>query len=209
MAMKAHGEPVVSMECRFVHGAETAIFFDREGVLVLVLADGVIGAPGARAAERVAVLLMGYLRAHKLDLRDPVTWVMLLAQLDTDLCDEVDAGECGVCLVAIADGVIVGASVGESCALLVGERGSRQLTERQHVRPRVGDGGARPVAFGPVEAYGRLVVVSDGLLRVASLHEIAGATRRAKAGRLAPEVAALAGPLAEDDVTVLGVVFET
>lgn len=201
--------PTLSMGRRAARGEDAAIWFERDGALIMVLTDGATGTPGgAIAAQRVAPAIMRYVREHALDLSDPVTWVMLLAQIDTDLCDDPEAGECGACVVALQGGQLVGASVGDACALLVGDVGSQPLTSRQHPRPRIGDGGARPVAFGPVEAFGRLLLMSDGALHVASIHEIAGVARRARPQHVAEAVAALAGDTPQDDVTVLCAVFE-
>lgn len=138
--------------------------------LVVAVADGAGGSSGAgRAAELASAAAIAI---------DPTSDVLAaLRAIDVLVEQDAEAGETTLVVVWIRHGLLEGASVGDSGAILVTEDDVRDLTSGQRRTPRLGTGFARPVSFGPIAMQGRLVVATDGLVRYASLSTIAAATR--------------------------------
>ncbi|HKO91166.1 MAG TPA: hypothetical protein VJU61_08440 [Polyangiaceae bacterium] len=78
------------------------------------------------------------------------------------------AGETTLVALQVVDGMVHGASVGDSRAWLVGPGKLVDLTGAQVRKPLLGTGAAAPVALGPHELSGRLLVGTDGLFNYAS-----------------------------------------
>jgi serine/threonine protein phosphatase PrpC len=131
-------------------------------VLVLALADGAGGVGGGARAAQVAVEL-ALESAFVIDPRDGSAWCQLLARIDAELGADPDAGEATLVVAAVWEGGLVGASVGDSGAVLFGDA-LLDLTEHQHRRPLLGTGMAQPVPFQASAASGTLLLASDGLL---------------------------------------------
>jgi len=163
--------------------------------LLVVLADGAGGASnGALAAHAVvdAATRGG----------DPVE--VLVA------CDErlQNIGLATAVIANVTSAAIVGASVGDSGAWLIGDDHVTALTERQHRKPLVG-GGCVPVAFRSERPLGTatLLVASDGLFSYAAAADIARVVRagrdvRETADALVELVRLPTGGL-QDDVTIV------
>ena len=118
-----------------------------------VLADGAGGTTGgAEAASRVVA------RALAERPRTASACVALLASLDDRL-----GGETTAVVLAVVDGVVLGASVGDSGAWMPRGKELVDLTENQRRKPLLGSGRATVVAIDPVPLAGRLLVASDGL----------------------------------------------
>ncbi len=121
---------------------------------LLVLADGAGGTTGgAEAASRVVA------RALAERPRTASACVALLASLD----DRLGGGETTAVVLAVVDGVVLGASVGDSGAWMQRGKELVDLTENQRRKPLLGSGRATVVAIDPVPLEGRLLVASDGL----------------------------------------------
>jgi len=83
---------------------------------------------------------------------------MLLEGIDHAVLSDPDAGETSALVLLVQQGVVVGASVGDSLAYVVRTVGEEQLlTTRQRKAPRIGTGLACPVGFGPVQLDGKLI----------------------------------------------------
>jgi serine/threonine protein phosphatase PrpC len=146
------------------------------GGLVVVVSDGAGGLPGgAAAAERVLALVAEGLRRGDVDPADAGAWVARLALADADVEADGACGEATAVVVAVfEDGRVIGASAGDSGALLVDERGVHdELTAGQHRKRRLGSGRAAPVPFTRSGVAGTLVVASDGLFAYARADAIA------------------------------------
>ncbi|MBW2380666.1 MAG: protein phosphatase 2C domain-containing protein [Deltaproteobacteria bacterium] len=125
---------------------------------LIALADGTDSSPGAQtAAARAVNELARCFRNGNLP-EDPQDWVMVLEAIDHVVLGDPDAGETSALVLLVQQGVVVGASVGDSLAYIVSPAGDAQLlTGRQHRTPSIGTGLARPVGFGPAQLDGRLI----------------------------------------------------
>lgn len=142
--------------------------FQSGTMTVFALADGAGGRSGGGEAANKAVteLINGATWESKKSLPKPKDCVRALEQLDLTLYREKDCGETTAVLLIEQDGLIVGASVGDSGAWRVSNEGLLNLTKGQQRKPFLGSGGAKARAFGPIglEA-GRLLIASDGLFK--------------------------------------------
>lgn len=171
---------------------------------IVVLADGAGGTSGGDVAAD-AVMNAARLLFHESHL-DAAEF---LVEVDRRLAS---LGETTAILAVLEDGVIRGASVGDSEAWLLNGLGPSaadkvlQLTERQTRKPLVGSGKAVPVRFGPVPFVGRLLVGSDGLfdyvrhVRIAEIVE--GSPLDAVADALVAAARLASGGL-QDDLAVI------
>jgi serine/threonine protein phosphatase PrpC len=132
---------------------------------LLVLADGAGGTSGgAAAADAVLAAAIAFVPNSALDC------VRFLQSLDRKL---TTVGQCTAVVVVLTDGEILGASVGDSSAWLVGPADVTDLTQHQKTKPLLGSGMAVPVGFGPVPLVGRVLLGSDGLFKYVSHDRIA------------------------------------
>ena len=125
---------------------------------LIALADGVDSREAAQtAAARTVNELARCFRNGTLP-QDPQEWVMLLEGIDHAVLSDPDAGEASALVLLVQQGVVVGASVGDSLAYVVRTVGEEQLlTTSQRKAPRIGTGLACPVGFGPVQLDGKLI----------------------------------------------------
>jgi len=125
---------------------------------LIALADGADAGQGAQtAAARTVNELARCFRNGSLP-QDPRDWVMVLEAIDQVVFSDREAGETSALVMLVQQGVVVGASVGESLAYVVDPAGEAQLlTSRRRREPRIGTGLARPVGFGPVQLDGKLI----------------------------------------------------
>ncbi len=83
---------------------------------------------------------------------------MLLEGIDHAVLGDPDAGETSALVMLVQQGVVMGASVGDSLAYVVDPSGQAQaLSPRERHRPRIGTGFARPAGFGPLQLEGKLI----------------------------------------------------
>jgi serine/threonine protein phosphatase PrpC len=173
---------------------------------ILVVADGAGGRPGGAAAAEGVIRCV---REHAPSLHrgDPKAWCRLLSEVDGCLQRDPDAGETTAVVLAVSRDGIAGASVGDSEAWLIGPNGYVALTERQHPKPGLGTGMAKPVAFRARSFVGTLLVATDGLFKYADAAAICTAARdadlHAAASRLTELVRRPAGALPDDLALVL------
>lgn len=189
---------------------------DRLGVhqidrgVVVVVADGVGGVSGGGRAANLAVkivaaaVLQGTFNRFSAD-----PWVELLIHADAIIASDRHAGETTVVVVAIAeDGRVVGASCGDSGAVIVKTSGDLDdLTAGQHKKRRLGSGRATPTRFERATLDGTLVIATDGLFsyarpqavaRVAVEHDDLEETAEALV-----QAVRLPSGILQDDVTVV------
>jgi serine/threonine protein phosphatase PrpC len=125
---------------------------------LIALADGVDASQAAQAAAgRTVDELARCFRSGPLP-DDPRDWVMMLEGIDHVMLTDPDAGETSALVILVHDGVVVGASVGNSLAYIVSPAGNKELlTKRQYGKARIGTGLAAPVGFGPTPLDGKLI----------------------------------------------------
>jgi hypothetical protein len=125
---------------------------------LIALADGADSSQGAQsAAARTVNELARCFRNGALP-QDPQDWVMVLEAIDHVVFSDPDAGETSALVMLVQQGVVVGASVGDSLAYIVPPVGEAQLlTTRRRRAPRIGTGLASPVGFGPAKLDGKLI----------------------------------------------------
>lgn len=183
---------------------DRAEWFDLRGGVAIVLADGAGGRSGGR--EAAEAVLRG-VRARAGELADAEGCASALEAVDRELVTQRHGGEATAVLVVVRGREVVGASVGDSGAWLVGPAGVRELTGRQVRKPFVGVGCATATPFlaviGPDE---RLLVASDGLLKYVDRERIVAASLSgslAEAARRLVDEARLPSGGLQDDVAVV------
>jgi serine/threonine protein phosphatase PrpC len=147
-------------------GQDRAAVFERDGGVVVALADGAGGTSNGEIAAQAIVDT-----AETLHFAD-ADWSIVLRQVDGD-AHRLDGGQSTAVIVTVTQDGIRGASVGDSGAWLIRSDGKAEdLTYQQQAKPLVG-AGAHPVATigGPI-GDGTLLVASDGLLRYAKPADI-------------------------------------
>ena len=150
--------------------------------LIVVVADGAGGTgAGAAAAQTVCDAVLALPPGQE-------SWENVFFAVDRLLLRSTAGGLAAAVVVEIIDGVIRGASVGDSCAWLVESFQITDLTVNQRRKPLLGSGDADPIAFGPMPFRGRLLVASDGLVTYARRFEL---QCRAVVGSLEQSAAAL------------------
>jgi serine/threonine protein phosphatase PrpC len=87
------------------------------------------------------------------------------------------AGLTTAVVAVVVNGVIEGASVGDSEAWLVNDDDYAVLTEHQNRKPLIGSRSSRPVAFGPVPMAGTLILGSDGLFKYTNVDRLLSIAR--------------------------------
>ena len=142
--------------------------------IVLVVADGAGGmGGGAEAAEHV-IEAVRHTFTTSLSVGDAVH---VLRAVDRDLASK-GGGQTTAVVVMVSPLLILGASVGDSGAWLVRERGVIDLTRNQTRKPLLGSGSAVPVSFRRDEALdGTLIVASDGLFKYGKSERLCEAAR--------------------------------
>jgi PPM family protein phosphatase len=180
-------------------GQDRARVFELGDELVIALADGAGGTSNGATAAQALVDAVGALGRTAHD------WSAQLDELDRDP-QRLGSGQSTAVIVSIRDGVLSGASVGDSGAWLLQGPSVIDLTEGQQRKPLVGDG-CVPWRIPPMRLDGRtLLVASDGLLRYAKradIVRIASGEDLHAAARALIEVVRLANGTLQDDVAVV------
>jgi hypothetical protein len=148
--------------------------------LVVIVADGAGGTGAGAAAAQIACDAIMAMSSG------PDSWERALFEVDRLVMRS--GGQCAAVVVEVVDGVVRGASVGDSCAWLVEPFQLTDLTVNQRRKPLLGSGDADPISFGPMPFRGRLLVASDGLVTYARRFEV---QCRAVIGALEQSAAAL------------------
>lgn len=125
---------------------------------LIALADGMDSREAAQtAAARTVTELARCFRNGTLP-EDPRGWVMLLQGIDHAVLADPDAGETSALVMLVQQGVVMGASVGDSLAYVVLAPGDEQLLcAGERNAPGIGSGFATPLGFGPVQLDGKLI----------------------------------------------------
>lgn len=166
--------------------------------LVVALADGAGGTgDGTAAAQAIIDAVAGGSAA--------LDWCALLEELDRDP-QRLGRGQSTAVIVSIRDGVISGASVGDSGAWLLQGGDVVDLTHGQQRKPLVGDG-CVPWRIPPTPlSGGTLLVASDGLLKYArrpDISRIAGDRDLPAAARALVDLVRLPDGALQDDAAVV------
>lgn len=156
---------------------------------ILALADG---AGGVIGASRAAQALIDHVEDKRSRLHDAASCAALLATVDMELERDRDAGETTGIVAVIADGVVMGASVGDSAARILGPTRRQLLTRHRVDRTRLGRGDAVPMIFRGLLGADTLLLASDGLWDYARLDAVVRAVRQPSLGRVAHECLAAA-----------------
>jgi serine/threonine protein phosphatase PrpC len=174
--------------------------------IVLALADG---AGGISGGEEAADTMLLWARAHVTQiasLHGGEQWAALLSKVDKQI--PFANGETTGVIVAIWDGGLAGASVGDSAAWIIRADGYDDLTAAQVRKPLLGSGQARPVPFErPGILAGETVLLcSDGLAKYAIPNLICAAANQADlstAARDLVELVRLKSGTFHDDVGIV------
>jgi serine/threonine protein phosphatase PrpC len=197
-----------ALACPREPGEDRLDAFEPDGALVVVVADCAGGlAGGARAAELLVALVREAAGAPGFTPLRTEAWVEVLVRADLALEADPTAGETTAVVVAVADGLLLGASTGDSGAWVVQPGGGvDDLTARQHRKPRLGSGGAVPQPFSRSGLAGTLVVGTDGLFNYAGREKIAAVALGEDldgAARALVQLVRLPGGGLQDDVGVV------
>lgn len=174
--------------------------------VVLALSDGAGGASGGREA---AELLLEFVRDRADRLASSVgsaAVVSLLRGVDLAINLESHCGEATGVVAVVRDGIVVGASVGDSEAWLVADGRVTDLTGSQRRRPMIGTAKAEPVGFGPAPLVGRLLLGSDGLFKYVARARLAECLTAGTVDQAAVALSAsarLPSGAYQDDVSVI------
>jgi serine/threonine protein phosphatase PrpC len=168
-----------------------------------VVADGA-GGTGSGAAATAMACAIAAQRLRTQGTGTAEDWARCLYEVDQALVQS--GGQCTAVVVEISEGRVFGASVGDSGAWMLTGNWIIDLTENQHRKPLLGSDEAMPMAFGPIELSGRLLIASDGLFKYATESEIAqramGVSVNEALDRLIAGVRLRSGAL-QDDVSVI------
>lgn len=147
---------------------------------IVFLADGLGGRAGGRAAAELACSL-GSRWACELDvneLADPEGWVEILRRVDEAVESDSEAGFTTLVGLGISDSDVVGASVGDSAALLASEDRVVELTRSQRKDPPLGSGEAEPIGFAqPFAEPWRILAMTDGVWKYSGWANVIAAAK--------------------------------
>jgi serine/threonine protein phosphatase PrpC len=149
---------------------------------ICLLADGQGGQAGGGPAAWLAcqTALGAALICGPEELIDPPTWSSILRQADAAVAADHGAGFTTLVGLCVSRDQVVGASSGDSAALLVSGGKARELTAGQQKNPPVGCGAsvAVPFAVGIVEPW-RVLVMSDGVWKYVGWDRVIAIASRA------------------------------
>lgn len=207
--------PVTTMAIRFDYAKALASsrpdsedrteVFERGDALVVALADGAGGVRGGAAASDALIdAVRCRLAEATFDAYDLRAWAEVFVRTDLGLAREM-AGETTAVVAVIGPEGLMGVSVGDSEAWVLGRGGIDRLTEKQD-RKRLGSGRSRATLFHRRLLHGMLVIGTDGLFKNAHPERIALASTEAHAGAAAEKLVGLPRPPSgryPDDVAVV------
>jgi hypothetical protein len=146
------------------------------GCLLCVVADGQGGQPrGGPAARLARQRCIDIAAAAPPDqLRYPDTWSTILADVDRVVADDPATGLTTLAGLCIFADQVVGASVGDSAAVLAcADRATATLTQRQFKDPPVGSGMATAIGFAaPLARPWTLLAMTDGVWKYAGWQKV-------------------------------------
>jgi PPM family protein phosphatase len=184
-------------------GADRALAVPTAQGYLLALADGAGNSgSGAVAAEQLVGLV-----AKLMEHAAATDWFEILCSFDDDLSSRGSGGQTTAVVAYVDSSRVVGASVGDSCALLISAAGKTiDLTARQRRRPLLGSGEALPVQFEAELNGGRLLLASDGLVKYATAEQICALVHHGSVAEAADVLAScvrLPSGALQDDVAVV------
>jgi serine/threonine protein phosphatase PrpC len=180
--------------------------FERDDVLVAVLADGGGSLRGGEAASRTLLAIVeSAVNDRSFVLHDTRRWVELFHETDRALAAHGPKQTTGIVVVLGPRG-LVGVSTGDSEAWLVTPTSSDNLTVGQQTKQRLGGNQVSAATFERPALTGTLLVASDGLFKYASAGVIANVVRASpieNAAKQLVELVRLRSGKVADDVSVL------
>jgi len=174
--------------------------------LLLAIADGAGGLASGKEAAELVIQIVKEAAVSETEFFKPLRWCNILSQADNWLFAHPTAGETTAVIVALCEGFVCGASVGNSGAFLVQEQTELELTAEQWQKPLIGSGIATPISFGPIPFTGTLVLATDGLIKNAppeKIRQIVRANNAKNATKALIESVRYPSGNQPDDVTVI------
>jgi hypothetical protein len=148
-----------------------------------LVADGQGGQPGGGPAAQLACqTALGAARVCRpVDLLDSRSWSGILRQADAAVATAPEAGLTTLVCLCVYRGRVVGASSGDSAALLVCGGKATELTAGQHKNPPVGCGAAVAVPFAAAltEPW-RVLAMFDGVWKYVGWDRVVAIASRAR-----------------------------
>lgn len=155
------------------------------GTAAFAVADGAGGIGGGARAARLVVdgftEIMGEVEPRN---ATPGQCCEFLVRLDAQIQRDSEAGESTAVVAVVRENQVVGASVGDSEAWVMGGDGNCEILTSSQRRSRIGSGQADPVGFRATVAGATLLVATDGLFHAAQAETI----RTALLGEPTPEM---------------------
>jgi serine/threonine protein phosphatase PrpC len=149
------------------------------------------GGPAAQLACRTA--LAAAVASRPETLTNPSTWPGIVRQADAAVAADSVAGFTTLVGLCIDRGRVVGASNGDSAALLVNRGQATELTAGQRKNPPVGSGSAMGVPFAVAVAEPwRVLAMSDGVWKYVGWDRVVEVARRATCPAVIAELQQLA-----------------
>jgi PPM family protein phosphatase len=157
------------------------------GCWLCCLADGQGGRAGRARAANLActTAIAAAIHYRSTELIQASCWVSILQQADRAVTADPDAGFTTLVGLSICNGVVSGASCGDSAALVISGEQPRALTARQVKNPPVGSGAAPFVPFlAGLVAPWTVVVMSDGVWKYVGWEGVIQAAAQERGQRL-------------------------
>lgn len=135
------------------------------------IADGAGGT--GQGAYASAYIIEVFKELTRIDgINAPDDFESFLRKVDIELLNKSQGSEATAIVGKVIDGVIVGASVGDSEAWIFNLEYDYELTSMQHLKPLLGSGKSVPIGFGPMYMEKYFLLGSDGLFKYANRNEI-------------------------------------
>jgi serine/threonine protein phosphatase PrpC len=147
------------------------------------VADGQGGQAGGGPAAQLACqsALAAAVDCRPGVLTHPSTWPPILRQADAAVAAGPGAGFTTLVGLCVCRNVVVGASSGDSAALLISDGKPHHLTAAQHKNPPVGSGAAIAVPFATaLKEPWRVLVMSDGVWKYVGWDRVIEIASRAR-----------------------------
>lgn len=142
-----------------------------DDVIWFCVADGAGGTGGGQFASQ-AVIDDFRAAINSKDLESLADFEALLRDIDLKISRSQNWGESTAVLGKVENGLVSGASIGDSQAWLFNAQSSFEITHLQYRKPLMGSGKAVPIEFGVFPVQGSLMVGSDGLFNHCHISEV-------------------------------------
>jgi len=159
------------LEQQNVKGDDALYVVEIGSVIWFCISDGAGGTGQGEKASRYIVekfkeqtLIEGF--------DSPEDFELFLRKIDMVLSRESHGGEATAIAGKILEGVVVGASVGDSEAWLFNLEYDYELTAMKNIKPLLGSGSSIPIGFGPMNVERFMLLGSDGLFKYVKHKEI-------------------------------------